>query len=104
MKEAKIIAKGDIDDNAWYAHVFKKPDGSLVEEECTSAEYKALAVSSANNPVRENMEWVYSYSDNRLDTESGRLEDDMFYEVAEGKYQTKINGKVEVTLEKPKSN
>ena len=63
---------------AW--HVFLDGEGKEVKEECTVAEYDALALADSVNPTKDGHTWIKSYKDWKYDTTSGRLEPGTYIE------------------------
>lgn len=82
-----------------FFNVFEDSNGNKLEEETTKEFYTQLRNPNPTNPTKDGYTWKYSYSDNKYDSQSGRLEDKTYADNGEH-YIILVNGVLECGLPK----
>lgn len=96
LTRCNLIAKGD-GPGAYYAHIFRHiEDDTMLVVETTMEEYKGLAVDGVPSEIPAGYKWHCSFSDNRYDTPSGRLEEETFAEI-DDEFLVLRDGKLVIT-------
>ena len=63
-----------------YFHIFTMDDGNTEFIETTEEDYKQLGMKNPNNPVIKNGKWLKSFSKRKLDTYSGDLKPNQYFQ------------------------